>query len=62
MDRWIGKVAVLTGGSTTIGLAVSQALVEKGLEVFTENEFLLILLFFVLAFKSIYIYFFKNCT
>lgn len=35
MERWVGKVAVLTGGSTAIGLAVSRALVEGGVEVFT---------------------------
>lgn len=42
MERWFGKVAVLTGGSTAIGLAVSQALVEKGVEVLRNVLFYII--------------------
>ncbi|KAF2894110.1 hypothetical protein ILUMI_12064 [Ignelater luminosus] len=33
MDRWFGKVAIVTGASAGIGILISQALVEKGLKV-----------------------------
>jgi ABC-type uncharacterized transport system substrate-binding protein len=40
MDRWLGKVIIVTGANSGIGAAIEKQLVEEGLNVKNSNDFL----------------------
>lgn len=33
MDRWVGKIAIVTGASAGCGAAIAEALVKQGVKV-----------------------------
>lgn len=37
LDRWAGKVAIVTGASSGIGAVLAEKLVESGLKVSNSN-------------------------